>query len=94
MNRILILPNIQPAGYAANLKAGYRIYGGGRIPDIRPDFYLNIQISRKIKNKRRHQMYSTGTEGFLYSYLEQHFFFTSKQYRSRIHEGIFGNFKN
>jgi hypothetical protein len=26
------------AGYPANLKAGYRISGAGRIPDIRPDF--------------------------------------------------------
>jgi hypothetical protein len=25
MHRIMILPDIQPAGYPANLKAGYRI---------------------------------------------------------------------
>jgi hypothetical protein len=36
------------AGYPANLKAGYRISGAGRIPDIRPDFQLNIQISNNI----------------------------------------------
>jgi hypothetical protein len=33
MHRIQILPDIRPA----NLKAGYRISGAGRIPDIRPD---------------------------------------------------------
>jgi hypothetical protein len=48
MHRILILPDIRPGGHPANLKAGYRIFGAGRIPDIRPDFQLNIQISRKI----------------------------------------------
>jgi hypothetical protein len=33
--------NIQPTGYPANPKAGYRI-SGGRILDIRPDFLKNI----------------------------------------------------
>jgi hypothetical protein len=35
MHRILILPDIRPTRYPANLKAGYRISGAGRIPDIR-----------------------------------------------------------
>jgi hypothetical protein len=35
MHRILFLPDIRPAGYPANPKAGYRISGKGRIPDIR-----------------------------------------------------------
>jgi hypothetical protein len=52
MHQILILPDIRPAGYPANLKAGYQISGwisgSGRIPDILPDFQLNIQISNKI----------------------------------------------
>jgi hypothetical protein len=38
MHRILFLPEIQPAGYMANLKAGYRISGwisgAGRITEI------------------------------------------------------------
>jgi hypothetical protein len=42
MHRILIWPDIRPAGYLAKLKAGYRIAGrlsgAGRIPDIQPDF--------------------------------------------------------
>jgi hypothetical protein len=41
MHRILLLPDIRPAGYPVNPKAGYRISGQisgkGRIPDIRPD---------------------------------------------------------
>jgi hypothetical protein len=36
-------------GYPANLKPGYRISGAGRMPDIRPDFKLNIQISSNIR---------------------------------------------
>jgi hypothetical protein len=46
--------NYRYAGYrySAKLKAGYRISGrisdAGRIPDIRPDFQLSIQISSKI----------------------------------------------
>jgi hypothetical protein len=43
MHRIVILPDIQPAGYPANLMAGYQLSGAGRIPDIQPDFQLNIQ---------------------------------------------------
>jgi hypothetical protein len=35
MHRILFLPDIRPAGYPANPKAGYRISEKGRIPDIR-----------------------------------------------------------
>jgi hypothetical protein len=34
MHRILFLPDIRPAGYPANSKAGYRMSGKGRIPDI------------------------------------------------------------
>jgi hypothetical protein len=41
MHRTLFLPDIRPAGYPANPKAGYRISGRisgeGRIPNIRPD---------------------------------------------------------
>jgi pimeloyl-ACP methyl ester carboxylesterase len=37
LHRILFLPYIRPAGYSANPKAGYRISGKDRIPDIRPD---------------------------------------------------------
>jgi hypothetical protein len=43
--------------YPTTLKAGYRISGGGRLPNIRPDFELDIQMSSKTWNKRRHQMY-------------------------------------
>jgi hypothetical protein len=50
-------PDIDFAGYLANLKAGYRISGAGQIPDIRPDFQLNFKMSSKILNKLRHQMY-------------------------------------
>jgi hypothetical protein len=51
MHQILILPNIQPiekpdTGYP--VEAGYRLSGGGRIPDILPDFQLNIQMFNKI----------------------------------------------
>jgi hypothetical protein len=38
-------PNTDLAGYPALLKAGYRISGGGRIPDIWLNFPLNIQMS-------------------------------------------------
>jgi hypothetical protein len=64
MHWILILPDIQPARYPANPKAGYRTSGKGRIPDIRPDtgypagyrisgriVGLTIFISSKISNK-------------------------------------------
>jgi hypothetical protein len=46
MHRILFLPDIRPAGYPANPKAGYRISGWisgkGRIPDILPDIRPDI----------------------------------------------------
>jgi hypothetical protein len=52
MHRILFLPDIRPAGYPANPKAGYqissRISGNGRIPDIRPDTWLDNYIFGKI----------------------------------------------
>jgi hypothetical protein len=51
MHRILILPDIRPAGYPANPKAGYRISGKGRIPDIRPDTWFDKYIFGKISNK-------------------------------------------
>jgi hypothetical protein len=51
MHRILFLPDIRPAGYPANPKAGYRISGKGRIPDIRPDTWLDNYIFGKISNK-------------------------------------------
>jgi hypothetical protein len=44
MDRILLLPDIRPSGYPANPKAGYRISGKGRIPDIRPDTWLGRQL--------------------------------------------------
>jgi hypothetical protein len=34
-------------GYPANPKAGYRISGKGRIPDIRSDTLLGNRISKK-----------------------------------------------
>jgi hypothetical protein len=43
-----VLPDIWPAGYPANPKAGYRIFG--RIPDIRPDICLDKYIFGKIQN--------------------------------------------
>jgi hypothetical protein len=51
MHRILILPDIRPAGYPAKPKAGYRISGKGRIPDIRPDTWVDKHIFGKISNK-------------------------------------------
>jgi hypothetical protein len=55
MHRILFLPDIRPAGYPANPKAGYRISGRisgkGRIPDIRPDTWLDNYIFGQISNK-------------------------------------------
>jgi hypothetical protein len=57
MHRILFLPDIRPAGYPANPKAGYRISGRisgkGQIPDIRPDTWLyNYRhIFGQISNK-------------------------------------------
>jgi hypothetical protein len=51
MHRILFLPDIRPAGYPANPKAGYRISGKGRIPDIRPDIWIGNYIFGKISNK-------------------------------------------
>jgi hypothetical protein len=54
MHRILFLPDIRPAGYPANPKAGYRISDKGRIPDIRPDIrpdsWLYNYIFGKIHN--------------------------------------------
>jgi hypothetical protein len=48
MHRILFLPDIRPARYPANPKAGYRISGKGRIPDIRPDTWLDNYIFGEI----------------------------------------------
>jgi hypothetical protein len=47
MHRIPFLPEIRPAGYPASPKAGYRISGKGRIPDIRPDTWLDKNIFGK-----------------------------------------------
>jgi hypothetical protein len=50
-------PDTVFAGYPANQKAGYpvragyRISGKGRIPDIRPDTWLYNYIFGKISNK-------------------------------------------
>jgi hypothetical protein len=47
VHRMLILPDIWPAGDPANLKAGYPVQAGYWIPiwpDIRADFQLNIQL--------------------------------------------------
>jgi hypothetical protein len=46
----MFLPEIRPAGYLANPKAGYRISGNGRIPDIRPDTWLDNYIFGKLSN--------------------------------------------
>jgi hypothetical protein len=35
---VLILPDVRPAEYPANLTAGYWISGEGGMPDIQPDF--------------------------------------------------------
>jgi hypothetical protein len=55
MHRILFLPDIGPAGYPANPNAGYRISGRisgkGRIPDIRPDTWLDNYICGQISKK-------------------------------------------
>jgi hypothetical protein len=51
MHRIVFLPDIRMAGYPANQKAGYRISGKGRKPDIRPDTSLDNYIFGKISNK-------------------------------------------
>jgi hypothetical protein len=55
MDRILILPDIRPAGYPAKPNAGYRISGQksgkGRIPDIRQDTWFDKYIFSKISNK-------------------------------------------
>jgi hypothetical protein len=47
MHRILFLPDIWPAGYPADPKAGYRISGKGQIPDIRPDNLFDNYIFGK-----------------------------------------------
>jgi hypothetical protein len=44
-------PDTVFAGYPANQKAGYRISGKDRIPDIRPDTWLDNYIFGKISNK-------------------------------------------
>jgi hypothetical protein len=84
MHRILILPDIRPAGYPVNLKAGYQISGltsgEGRIPDIRPDFQLNIQMCSKIWNKRRHQMCWRFFPPYRTLDIPVVFCYTSKQY--------------
>jgi hypothetical protein len=51
MHRILFSPDIRPAGHPANPKAGYRISGKGRIPDIGPDTWLDNYIFGQISNK-------------------------------------------
>jgi hypothetical protein len=51
MHRILFLLDIRPAGYPGNPKAGYRISGKGRIPDIRSDTWLDNYIFGQISNK-------------------------------------------
>jgi hypothetical protein len=49
--------DIDFAGYLANLKAGFRISGTGRIPDIRPDINSTCYCLVKYKINKRHQMY-------------------------------------
>jgi hypothetical protein len=44
-------PDTVLAGYPANPKAGYRISVKDRIPDIRPDTWLDNYIFGKISNK-------------------------------------------
>jgi hypothetical protein len=44
-------PDTVFAGYPVHRKAGYRISGKGRIPDIRPDTWLDNYIFGKISNK-------------------------------------------
>jgi hypothetical protein len=39
MHRILVFPDIRPAGYLANPKAGYRI--SGRVLDLTSIFLVN-----------------------------------------------------
>jgi hypothetical protein len=78
MHRILTLLDNWPAGYPANLKVGYRISGAGRIPDIRPNFQLGIQMSSKRWNKQIRHMYWR----FSFHVLETKHLFTSKQYRN------------
>jgi hypothetical protein len=43
MHRILFLPDIRPAGYPANPKAGYRI--SGRILDLKTIFLVKYQVN-------------------------------------------------
>jgi hypothetical protein len=55
MHRIQFLPDIRPTGYPADPKAGYRISGRisskSRIPDIRPDTWIDNYVFGKISNK-------------------------------------------
>jgi hypothetical protein len=44
-------PDTVFTGYPANPKAGDRISGKGRIPDIRPDIWLGNYIFGKISKK-------------------------------------------
>jgi hypothetical protein len=46
-----VLPDIRRAGYPVHPKAGYRISGKGRIPNIRPDTWRHNYIFGKISNK-------------------------------------------
>jgi hypothetical protein len=51
--RIRDAPDTVYAGYPAGQISGYRISGRPdiRIPDIRPDIWIDNSISRKISNK-------------------------------------------
>jgi hypothetical protein len=82
MNRILILQDIQPAGYPANLKAGYRI--SGRIFNSLFK-YLVLVDYEIIRHFCFPVPYLPHTGSFF-------FFFTSKQYRKRFQEDIFLKF--
>jgi hypothetical protein len=85
MHRILILPDIRPARYPADLKAGYRISGTGRIPDIWPDFSLNIQISIKICKYRKCTNSIRFIEDFLFPNIKHSNFYTKAVTVSRRH---------
>jgi hypothetical protein len=63
-------PDTVFTGYPANPKAGYRISGNGRIPDIRPDTWLDNYIFGKIST----QFIKTALKGQCHEIFDPRFF--------------------
>jgi hypothetical protein len=68
-------PDTDFAGYPAKLKAGYRISGAGRVPDIRPDIQIKT-FECPVKYEIKKNIISV--KGFFFSHTSNQAFFYIK----------------